>query len=114
MPISFIVLYTWAYIILPGLCRSPYVQIYFGVTTTNLVEWAIQLASGMDYLASKKVSSNFSYVKYKRFSKAQFAYAQVIHGDLALRNLLLTGTKVLKISDFAVFRGQFKTKIITK
>ncbi|XP_058120021.1 vascular endothelial growth factor receptor 1-like [Anopheles ziemanni] len=51
--------------------------------TNHLIHWAVQVADGMAYLASK----------------------HVLHGDLAARNILLTNKYVAKISDFGVMRN---------
>jgi serine/threonine protein kinase len=52
--------------------------------TTRFVKWARQIACGMEFLAGKNV----------------------VHGDLALRNILLTQTDVVKISDFGLARKE--------
>ncbi|KAL5278980.1 KDR family protein [Megaselia abdita] len=56
------------------------------LTTSQLVQWAFQVARGMDYLASKKV----------------------LHGDLAARNILLCEDNVVKICDFGLARSMCK------
>ncbi|XP_058815149.1 vascular endothelial growth factor receptor 1 isoform X2 [Topomyia yanbarensis] len=73
------------------LWRSNYGMDYKGparsVTTTDLVCWASQVASGMEYLASRKV----------------------LHGDLAARNILLCDDNVVKICDFGLARSMYKS-----
>lgn len=39
---------------------------------------------------------------------------QVLHGDLAARNLLLAEGNVIKISDFGLSRDMYKKEIYTK
>lgn len=51
-------------------------------STRDLISWSVQIARGMDYLASKKV----------------------MHGDLALRNVLLADDRVAKVADFGLAR----------
>uniref|UniRef100_W4VRJ9 Protein tyrosine kinase n=1 Tax=Corethrella appendiculata TaxID=1370023 RepID=W4VRJ9_9DIPT len=72
------------------LWRSNYRMDYKGparsVNTTDLVSWAAQVASGMEYLSSKKV----------------------LHGDLAARNILLCDNNVVKICDFGLARSMYK------
>uniref|UniRef100_A0A182JHL4 receptor protein-tyrosine kinase n=1 Tax=Anopheles atroparvus TaxID=41427 RepID=A0A182JHL4_ANOAO len=73
------------------LWRSNYGMDYKGparsVNTTDLVCWASQIASGMEYLASRKV----------------------LHGDLAARNILLCDDNVVKICDFGLARSMYKS-----
>lgn len=61
-------------------------------TTHDLIKWSMQTASGMEYISSKGV----------------------IHGDLASRNVLLTGERDLKISDFGLSRQLYHYSIYTK
>ncbi|XP_070133064.1 vascular endothelial growth factor receptor 1-like [Drosophila bipectinata] len=56
------------------------------LTTSNLVSWAFQVARGMEYLSSK----------------------QVLHGDLAARNILLCDKNVVKICDFGLARSLYQ------
>ncbi|XP_035780692.1 uncharacterized protein LOC118460472 isoform X3 [Anopheles albimanus] len=55
------------------------------ISTTDLISWAFQIATGMDYLASRKV----------------------LHGDLAARNVLLSNNNVVKICDFGLSRSLY-------
>lgn len=88
---------------------SPYVQINCtdgSIKTRDLINWAVQFASGMAYLASKNVSNfNDSWYAYgaMKFNVSGLC-TQIIHGDLALRNLLLTHSRILKVSDFGLSR----------
>lgn len=52
----------------------------YNMRTADLISWSYQIASGMEYLANKKV----------------------IHGDLAARNILLTDDGTVKIIDFGL------------
>ncbi|XP_035777345.1 vascular endothelial growth factor receptor 1-like isoform X2 [Anopheles albimanus] len=56
------------------------------VNTTDLICWAAQVACGMEYLASRNV----------------------LHGDLAARNVLLCHDNVVKICDFGLARSMYK------
>lgn len=62
------------------------------VCTTDLVFWSFQVARGMDYLASKNV----------------------LHGDLAARNVLLCDKNVVKICDFGLSKNLYKSEIYEK
>ncbi|XP_049548221.1 vascular endothelial growth factor receptor 1-like [Anopheles darlingi] len=55
------------------------------ISTTDLICWAFQVATGMDYVASRKV----------------------LHGDLAARNVLLCNDNVVKICDFGLSRSLY-------
>ena len=52
------------------------------LNTSRLVKWTRQIASGMEFLSLKNI----------------------VHGDLALRNVLLPRSDVAKISDFGLAR----------
>uniref|UniRef100_A0A6B2EPK2 Putative vascular endothelial growth factor receptor 1-like isoform x3 n=1 Tax=Phlebotomus kandelakii TaxID=1109342 RepID=A0A6B2EPK2_9DIPT len=71
--------------------RSNYRMDYKGparnVTTSDLVCWGFQVARGMDYLASRNI----------------------LHGDLAARNILLCDDNVVKICDFGLARTMYKS-----
>src|SRR5688572_10574473 len=55
---------------------------FHGLSTANLVDWALQIANGMTHMEEKKV----------------------IHADLATRNVLLYENGVAKITDFGLSR----------
>ncbi|KAI9559248.1 hypothetical protein GHT06_016037 [Daphnia sinensis] len=55
------------------------------ISTHDLISWSFQIASGMDYLASKKV----------------------LHGDLAARNVLLADGGVVKVADFGMAKRMY-------
>lgn len=57
------------------------------LTTSDLVSWSYQIASGMRFLGSHKV----------------------VHGDLAARNIYLCDNNVVKIGDFGLAQFSFKT-----
>eukprot|EP00092_Neocalanus_flemingeri_P018983 GFUD01020568.1.p1 GENE.GFUD01020568.1~~GFUD01020568.1.p1 ORF type:complete len:1219 (+),score=261.45 GFUD01020568.1:10-3666(+) len=55
------------------------------VCTTDLFTWSVHISKGMEYLTSKNL----------------------LHGDLALRNVLLTKSKTAKICDFGLSRSLY-------
>lgn len=61
-------------------------------TTTDLLSWSFQVARGMSYLASRNV----------------------LHSDLAARNVLLCDDNVVKICDFGLARSLYKRNIYQK
>jgi serine/threonine protein kinase len=54
----------------------------YPISTRDLISWSFQIARGMDFLVSK----------------------QVLHGDLAARNVLLAYDGVVKVADFGLAR----------
>ncbi|XP_076036134.1 vascular endothelial growth factor receptor 1-like [Oratosquilla oratoria] len=62
------------------------------ITTSDLVCWGWQVSKGMEYLKQRKV----------------------LHGDLALRNLLFAYPNVVKISDFGLARDIYKREFYQK
>lgn len=57
------------------------------VCTSDLICWSYQIARGMDYLSSKNV----------------------LHGDLAARNVFLCDNNVVKIGDFGLAKNLYKS-----
>lgn len=55
-------------------------------STSDLLQWSMQIADGMAFLASKKI----------------------VHRDLAARNVLLNDGKMVKISDFGLAKDVHK------
>ena len=51
------------------------------MTTGDLLEWCRQIAEGMEFVSAK---------------------CGIVHGDLALRNILLSNDKIAKIGDFGL------------
>lgn len=61
-------------------------------STTDLLQWALQIVHGMQHLESRNI----------------------LHGDLAARNILLCDNNVVKICDFGLARSVYKTGIYWK
>lgn len=61
-------------------------------STIDLLKWALQIVHGMQHLESQNI----------------------VHGDLAARNILLCDDNVVKICDFGLARSVYKTGIYWK
>lgn len=66
-----------------GSLRSKLVKTLGKISLSTLVDFAVQIATGMDYLETKRL----------------------IHRDLATRNIFITETNVIKIGDFGLMRS---------
>jgi FMS-like tyrosine kinase 1 len=56
------------------------------INSSNLISWCFQISRGMDYLASRNI----------------------LHGDLASRNILLCEDNIVKICDFGLSKNLYK------
>ena len=81
------------------------------ISTKNLISWSFQIARGMDYLSSKKV---LQYCFRKTDITVNLYFVQVLHGDLAARNILLTDKEVVKVSDFGMSRKMYYKRYFEK
>lgn len=73
--------------------QSHYIsQDFDSPTILDLIKWSLQTAAGMEYISAKKV----------------------IHGDLAARNVLLTGDKNAKIADFGLSHQLYEYSYFTQ
>lgn len=82
------------------------------MSTKDLYTWSYQIAKGMDYLSNKQVNNvNMKIVTLVSYNSYRF---QVIHGDLATRNILLDENKSAKICDFGLSRRLHNYKVYMK
>ena len=104
--------------------KNPDVKPKTNLTSQQLVRFAWQIADGMNYLASEKVTVNFR--NEEEGSTALFPgtlscfrwvsslTCQVIHRDLAARNLLVGEGEQCKVTDFGMARDVHQDDIYTK
>ncbi|KZC13755.1 Vascular endothelial growth factor receptor 1, partial [Dufourea novaeangliae] len=98
----------------------------------DLLSWAFQVARGMEYLCQRKAVpfAKYLYVKDVSFNSASYKVfyeevpeysltflivtkiyeevTNVLHGDLAARNILLADNNVVKICDFGLAKNMYK------
>ncbi len=78
------------------------------LTTWNLVSWTLQIARRMEFLTSRKVRAAIKWAtRHLNYWYYRFINVQVLHGDLAARNVLLADHGVVKVSDFGMARKMY-------
>jgi serine/threonine protein kinase len=83
------------------------------VSSRSLISWSCQISKGMEYLIEKQVSQQCSLhniITYKLIVEI----LQVIHGDLATRNVLLYDNNNIKICDFGLSRKLYTYSVYKK
>ena len=79
------------------------------VTSLTLLRWCEQVASGMEHLARKEVKHIILLMNQREtivncVHVNTIFFLQIIHGDLAARNVLVFKNNVVKITDFGMSR----------
>jgi Ser/Thr protein kinase RdoA (MazF antagonist) len=82
---------------------------YPPLSTWDLVRWTLQIARGMEFLCSKKVCAIKKELSAQLIAKLQNGCSgqQVLHGDLAARNVLLADHGIIKVADFGMARKMY-------
>ncbi len=73
------------------------------IKTSDFISWSYQIARGTEFLNSTKVTVALSY-EVQWLTLIFPVLPQVLHGDLAARNVLLADHGVVKVADFGMTR----------
>ena len=78
-----------------------------------MIMWAWQIANAMAYLASNKVREMYNPI-CKNNSHRKASVFQIIHGDLAARNVLLKDQSTVKLTDFGLSKKLYMYSIYNR